>query len=124
MKKLLLICALLVCGAASAETITLGYTGCGRTKQCVNIPNDSADQSSISFNQSSYYTFGWLTINAVPYNCPLPAYAGAASNVVCTANDNSTVLLSFEFTTTRTCVRTGHPICYTNWYLQSGTVVR
>jgi hypothetical protein len=39
-----LILALMMSGAASAETITLGTDECGIIKQCVNIPNDAAIQ--------------------------------------------------------------------------------
>lgn len=123
MKGFILAMMLAFSGAASAETITLGPDNCGTLKQCISIPNDAA--ADVSFYGSTASNAGFtLYINGVQYS----AQTGDGFSIVsvpAVAADGSVALLSANFTTYRTCVRSGRgQHCNTHWQLTDGTIVR
>lgn len=113
---------LLTCAAAQAETITLGVQDCGIIDQCRNVPNDvGANVAYLSYN--SGYRQVELILDGVTYFAkPVPAPPFVSLPLF--AADGTSVLFSANYSTYRTCNRSGHNFCSTHWVLQGGSIAR
>ena len=130
-----LLLALMVSGAASAETITLGTDECGILKQCVNIPNDAGD--TISLYGAPGYPYFYVYIDNVDYvstvasgtqmvNVSMQSFVlPDPTNPSTKQFTGSYLTISGTFTTYRTCTHSGRgQTCSTHWALIGGTITR
>ena len=136
--KLLLMAALLgMASAAQAETdnfaLNLDCTGAA----CTPFTNDNSALTVSSVSHDSYWKTISVTVNDVRYTGPNSyevitilhnvygnhEYIWDYDNVVMTATDGSTVLLSMDVDYRSILIRSGHNYYRTTWTVLSGTVV-
>jgi len=121
--KTLLLALLLVCTAAQAEPITLGVEDCGIINQCHDVPNDvGANVTYLSYSsgtQQVQLILDGLIYSAFRVNSP------PFVSLALFASDGTSVLLSAQYSTYRTCTHSGRgQTCSTHWVLQGGSIVR
>lgn len=110
--------------AAVAGTITLAPVNCGITKQCVNVPNDTA--ADVDLYLAPQYNAMNVYIGGVHYYSPV-GNGPSITNVQLTAMDGSgaVITVSGAFSTYKTCTHSGRgQTCSTQWNLMSGSVQR
>lgn len=141
MKILALLAALALSFSANADTVTLSSKDCGLIKQCIAVPNDSADAVSVYGAPGYPWFYVYITATApdgTPHttmyvaaqssagdqvSVPLQSFYFAdplnLSNKVFTGQ---TILFSATWTGYRTCAR--GPRCGTHYVLAGGSIVR
>jgi hypothetical protein len=133
--KGLIFALMMVSGAVSAETITLGTEECGILKQCVSIPNDVGD--AISLYGAPGFSYFYVYIDNVYYVSPVASgtqmvnvsmqsfVSPDPTNPSAKQFTGSYLTISGTFTTYRTCTHSGRgQTCSTHWALIGGTITR
>ena len=107
--------------AAMAGTINLGPIGCGNGRVCTNIPTDTGDVVTFS---APYGNWAYLYVNGKAYKSPSMEMLTSFDNYQMQAMDGSIALVTANYSTFRTCVRSGRgQTCTTHWNLLGGSVL-
>lgn len=135
MIKFLLLAAMMVSGAVSAETITLGPVSCGIVKQCRSIPNDVG--VNVDLFGAPQYPFFYVQIDNVLYvasvlsgyemvSVPLQSFVPDPVNPALRQYTGQFLTITGSFSTFVTCTTSGRARhCSTHWNLvNGGTIVR
>lgn len=128
--------ALLFAGPALAETVTLDGAGCGATRYCTTVPNDSNPQVGVTVDARVAYPSVTVYVGGVKYYSPSgnapttvaqpgqPDAPVSINYLTLTAADGSSIVLNATFNGRHILHRSGHNYWTTQWTLISGTIDR
>ena len=123
MKTLLAALTLVISLPVAAETITLGQTNCGTTRNCQSVPNSAG--AEIQILDSVQYSSVYVNIDGLAYTSPTGASDLITNLVLVDESDANAINLNAVFSHTTRLIRVGRGQRYvTTWVLENGSIVR